>query len=236
MTTQRYDASDFTSLSISHAFEVTLQKGDIYSVILEYPADCAGYISVAKQKATLFVGLKNKTPRKYLNGRHTFRATIVMPEVYGIYLSGASKLTATEPFQMNMRPFEARLSGASRIIDLSVEGPSVDFDLSGASRAEVNVNSAEVDVDLSGASRITITGTVGELSLDLTGASSANARNVNAAIVDVDASGASKASVFVERELKVDLSGASRCDYIGPENLMLKVDSITGASSLKKVK
>ena len=58
MTKQNYSAKDFTSLSISHAFEVQLVKGDTYRVTLEYPADCAQYISVAKQKATLFIGLK----------------------------------------------------------------------------------------------------------------------------------------------------------------------------------
>ena len=235
MTTQRYNATDFTSLSISHAFDITLQKGDRYSVTLEYPADCAEYISVAKQKATLFVGLKNKTPRKFLNGRHTFRATIVMPEVYGIYLSGASRLTATEPFQMNMRPFEAHLSGASKIISLSVDGPSVDVELSGASRAEINVNAGEVEADVSGASKLTLTGNATDLNLEASGASSVNAKNVNAVNVELDGSGASKLYVFVQKELKVDLSGASRCEYIGPDEIVLKSIDVTGASSLKKV-
>ena len=70
MTKQNYSAKDFTSISISNAFEVQLVKGDTYRVTLEYPADCAQYISVAKQKATLFIGLKNKTPRKWMNGKH----------------------------------------------------------------------------------------------------------------------------------------------------------------------
>ena len=129
MTKQNYSAKDFTSISISNAFEVQLVKGDTYRVTLEYPADCAQYISVAKQKATLFIGLKNKTPRKWMNGKHEFRATVQMPEVYGVYLSGAVKLTSDDQFLMNMRPFEVHLSGASKIVSLSVDGPSVDIEL-----------------------------------------------------------------------------------------------------------
>ena len=235
MTKQNYSAKDFTSLSISHAFEVQLVKGDTYRVTLEYPADCAQYISVAKQKATLFIGLKNKTPRKWMNGKHDFRAIVQMPEVYGIYLSGAVKLTADGQFLMNMRPFEAHLSGASKIISLSVDGPSVDIELSGASRADINVNAGEVEADVSGASKLTLTGTVTDLNIDAAGASSVNAKNVNAVNVDLEGSGASKLYVFVQKELKVDLSGASRCEYIGPDEIVLKSIDVTGASSLKKV-
>ena len=235
MTRQGYKAQDFTSLNISHAFDVELVKGDRYSVTLEFPSDCAQYISVAKQGGTLFVGLKNKTPRKFLTGRHTFRATIKMPEVYGIYLSGAAKLTTEDMFLMNMRPLEIRLSGASRLSKIAVDGPSVELDLSGASKAEINLNAAEVDAKVNGASKLTLTGTVDELSLDLSGASSVNAKNVNAAKADVECSGASKAYIYVEQRLKVNLSGASKCEYIAAEGVDLRVDSVTGASTLKRV-
>ena len=53
--------------------------------------------------------------------------------------------------------------------------------------------------------------------------------------VDLEGSGASKLYVFVQKELKVDLSGASRCEYIGPDEIVLKSIDVTGASSLKKV-
>ncbi|MBR5056307.1 MAG: DUF2807 domain-containing protein [Bacteroidales bacterium] len=235
MTTQRYAAKDFTSLSISNAFEVQLVKSDTYRVTLEYPTDCAKYISVARQKATLFIGLKNKTPRKWMNGKHEFRAIVEMPEVYGIYLSGATKLASEDLFLMNMHPFEVELSGAAKITSLSVDGPSVNIELSGASRADINVNAGEVEADVSGASKLTLTGNVTDLTIDASGASSVHAKNVNATNVDVDGSGASKIFIFVERELKVDLSGASKCEYIGPDEIILRSIDITGASALKKV-
>ena len=37
-----------------------------------------------------------------MNGKHEFRATVQMPEVYGVYLSGAVKLTSDDQFLMNM--------------------------------------------------------------------------------------------------------------------------------------
>ena len=235
MTSQRYAAKDFTSLSISNAFEVELRIADRYSVTLEYPADCASYISVAKQKATLFIGLKNKTPRKFLSGKHTYRAIIEMPAVYGIYLSGASRLTCAEPMLMNMHPFELHLSGASRVTGLVIEGPSVDIELSGASKAEVNINAAEVEAEVNGASKLTLTGIAGELSLEANGASGINAKNVKAGRVEVDGSGASKLYVYAEQELEVDLSGASKCEYIAPDNVILKKVDVSGASALRRV-
>lgn len=236
MTKQQFSVWDFTSLSVSHAFDVQLVKGDICSVTLEYPADCAEYISVSQHKSTLFIGLKKKTPRKWLNGRHTYRATIVMPDVYNIYLSGASRLVSDDVFQMNMRPLEIELSGAAHLTALSVEGPSIEIKLSGASKADINVRSSEVEVDLSGASKLSLTGSTISLEIDSSGASSVNARNLNATVVDVDCSGASKSYVFVERELKVELSGASKCEYIAPEGVLLRSIYVSGASSLKKVR
>lgn len=233
--TQKYKAEGFTALTVSNAFEVQLVKSDKYGVTLDFPEDCADYILVSKQGGTLVIALKNKTPRKFRNGNYKFKATVSMPEIYGIYLSGAAKLATDDMFLMNMRPLEIHLSGASRITKLAVDGPSVELELSGASKAEINLNAAEVEADVNGASKLILTGTVDDLSMDLTGASTVNAKNVNAAKVDVECNGASKAYVYVEKMLKVDLSGASRCEYIAPEGVDLRVDSVTGASTLKRV-
>ncbi len=234
--TKSYKVSGFQSISASHAFNIEVAKGSNYAVKLDIPEAYVDYLIVEKRGATLVIGLKNTLPKRIQNLKESCKAFITMPELNGIYLSGASKINVIDPFSISMGKMEVELSGASSILNLNVEAPEIEIEVSGASRGDMLAKAGKIEADVSGASKLTLTGNAGELDAEVSGASGVNAKNLEADTVEVDCSGASKAVVYAEKLLKVDLSGASRCEYYGPEELRLKVDDISGASRLSRAR
>lgn len=234
--TKNYKVSGFESISASHAFNVEVSQGSKYAVQLDIPESYVDYLVVEKRGSTLIIGLKNTLPKRLQNLKETCRAFITMPELNGIYLSGASKINVVDPVSISMGKMDIELSGASSILNLNVKAPEVEIEICGASHADITAKAGKIEGDLSGASRLTLLGNADELKIEVCGASGVNAKNLQATNVDVECSGASKAVVYAEKVLDVELSGASRCEYYGPEDLRLKVDDITGASRLSRAK
>ena len=87
-------------------------------------------------------------------------------------------------------------------------------------------------LSLSGASKAEVEGTFQEVRYMVSGASKLDAEDAKAMIVHVNCSGASKASVYAEKELWAQASGASKITYSG--NAEVKRNLAVGASKIKK--
>ena len=234
--TKTYKVSGFQSISASHAFNIEVAKGSKYAVKIDIPESYMDYLVVEKRGTTLVIDLKSTLPKRIQNLRESCRAFITMPELNGIYLSGASKINVIDQFSIRMGKMEVELNGASNILNLNIEAPEIEIEVSGASRGEILAKAGKVEADVSGASKLNLTGKAGELDVEVSGASGVNAKNLEADTVELDCSGASKAVVYARKLLEVDLSGASRCEYYGPEVLRLKVEDISGASRLSRAR
>ena len=234
--TKTYKVSGFQSISASHAFNIEVAKGSKYAVKIDIPESYMDYLVVEKRGTTLVIDLKSTLPKRIQNLRESCRAFITMPELNGIYLSGASKINVIDQFSIRMGKMEVELNGASNILNLNIEAPEIEIEVSGASRGEILAKAGKVEADVSGASKLNLTGKAGELDVEVSGASGVNAKNLEADTVELDCSGASKAVVYARKLLEVDLSGASRCEYYGPEDLRLKVEDISGASRLSRAR
>lgn len=234
--TKSYTVKGFSSISASHAFDVEVTSGDKYAVTLDIPQSYLDYLVIEKNEGTLVLGFKKTLPKKLSNLRETCKAYITMPELRGIYLSGASKINVKDNVDIAMGKMEIEISGASKINGLTVKAPEVDIEVKGASKADINITTSKVEADVSGASKLVMTGIAGELELEVSGASSVNAKNAKADDVELDCSGASKAIVYAEKRLKVELSGASGCEYYAPEDIRLDIVGISGASSIHRAK
>lgn len=230
-----YPIQDFKSISASYMFNIEVTKGNEYSVSIEAPNTLFDLIRVKKHEDNIDFSLKSELPKRLKDLADKIIVSITMPCLEEVDLSGACKLRGIGVFSTKGKEFSAELSGASRITDFCIEAPKVDIELNGASKAEINVDTKEVEADINGASRLTLTGNAPKMELDLSGASAADTKNINSDYISVEASGASRALVYVKDTLKVELSGASKCEYIGPEDVNLRVDSISGASTLKRV-
>ena len=233
-----YDIDDFTGIRITNAFEVVLEHSDTYKVEIEISEEFLPFLLVKNRGGILELNF-TKLPfdLKQKNRTKDVRAVISMPELTFIEMSGASKLICNDQFTNAMDKISIDLSGGSLIKNLNLKSPEVVIELSGASKATMSVRAGDVDVNLKGSSRLELDGEASELDIKATGSSRVNGAGFVAEDAEVNASGASSVEIGVTRVLTAEISGGSKCRYHGDEdNLTVKAEKISGASSLKHVK
>jgi hypothetical protein len=182
------ELSGFDEVEASNSFSIEISQGESYRVTIRIDDNLEQYLDVRVDGDRLKIGMDSG--RIYNNA--TMEASITMPELSSVHLSGASD-GSIGGFQSS-RPFDAGLSGSS-----SLRGDIV---------------SADVRLDLSGSSDVNLTGSGDDLDLDASGSSEvdlAGFRVVNASgRIDVDASGASDVYYLGSPTLgSISTSGAS---------------------------
>ena len=90
--TQEEAISDFDKVDISSAFDVTINQGEAYKVVIRVDDNIVEHLRVEKAGSTLKIGLK---PNVSKVSNATLEAEISMPELTGIDLSGASDANIT---------------------------------------------------------------------------------------------------------------------------------------------
>ena len=228
----------FSGIQADDAFEIIVEHSDSYRIEVEITEDFLPYL-VVKNRAGILDLSFSKLPLKIKqkNRNKVAKATIKLPELHYVGLSGASRLSSNDEFTSPMQSFSIELSGGSDITNLNINAPDVKVKLSGASKAIVSFRSSDVKADLTGASRLDVVGRTTDFTVHANGASKVNAEAFEAQNVDVSAAGASRVNVCPVQELSVELSGASKCVYYGDsEDLHIKSDKIGGASTLKRHK
>jgi len=226
LETRDVDYSDFSKVEISHAFEVTITRGDSYHVSITLDDNVWENLEVYQRGDTLYVGLKQ--PALYIHV--TQKAAITLPALQSLSLSGASKgdisgFSSTELLALN-------LSGASSLDIDNVNAGNTEFDVSGASRLSGNIDIKDGKYDISGASTVELDGSGNAMDIVASGASHAKLAGFTVVDTKVELSGASSATVNVSGRLDVDVSGASRLEYKG--NPMMGNVEVSGASTIKK--
>ncbi len=206
LETETYAFTDFNKVEISSAFEFEIEQSSSYSIEITVDDNIMEYVRVSQDGQTLKIGLR---PATWI-GPATLKASVTMPELNGLDISGASRGTVSD--FISTEDLDIMVSGASRVTGDIVAG-NVDFDISGASTVQLEGSASNMDANVSGASSLKLDDFI-----------------VNNA--DVDFSGASSGTINLNGRLDADLSGASRLWYIG-EPTMGNIDT-SGASSLSK--
>ena len=223
--TRTYIFTDFTRIEIGHAFELEVTAADTYSVQIEASESIFDRIKVTQTGDKLEIGMDSLF-------FHTYRSPkvkITMPELRGLYLSGASEGNVSG-FRSSHN-FELTLSGASEL-GMDMETGAFTCDMSGASEVSGYLKATRSDIDLSGASRIELSGSGGDIKLEASGASEMNLANFTVNNADINFSGASDGSLEINGRLDVDLSGASTLEYSG--NPTLGELDLGGGSELER--
>ena len=206
LETETYAFTDFNKVEISSAFKFEIEQSSSYSIEITVDDNIMEYVRVSQDGQTLKIGLK---PATWI-GPATLKASVTMPELRGLDISGASRGT---------------VSNFSSTEDL-------DIMVSGASRVSGDIVAGNVDFDISGASSVELEGSANDIIADVSGASSLKLDDFTATNADIDFSGASSGTVNLSGRLDADVSGASRLWYIG-EPTMGDIDT-SGASSVSK--
>ena len=226
LETREMDYSGFTRLDVGSAFEVDIARADSYRVSITADDNLFQYLDVKQRGETLHIGLKQ--PWRYV--RTTRKATITMPDLYGLELSGASR-GKVSGFSSS-HSLELDVSGASSLEIDSLEAGDTKLDISGASKVTGSIETANCEFNLSGASRVELEGSANDIDIEASGASRTELAGFRVNNADVELSGASSGAVTVSGSLDVDLSGASRLDYYG--NPSLGSVDVSGSSKLNR--
>jgi hypothetical protein len=190
MVTQHPNLSDFDRVRVSEAFHVAIRQGEAFEVTVRVDEALIDTLRVRKVGDTLDIGLEPGDGYEIRDARMT--AEVTMPELRGLDLSGASRVTITG--------FKSK-----EVLDLQ---------LSGGSSLEGDIEAGETRIGLSGASGARLSGVTRDLQVRISGASNAELRRFAATDARVDASGASGINVNA-RHLQVAASGAARVTYQG---------------------
>lgn len=198
----------FDSLDVSHGFQVEVQQGESFSVVVRADDNLMDEVRIDKRGTTLVIGLVPSRSYGMINA--TLEAEITMPELTGIDQSGGSHVTLYE--FSSAKALSADLSGGSHL------------------KGEVDVGDATFEV--SGGSWVTLSGSAVDLKVNASAGSHAELGELEVADANVDASGGSHITVNPSGTLDADASGGSHIRYLGSPT-MGKIDA-DGSSSIKQ--
>jgi hypothetical protein len=200
-------AETWSRLQLSQELHARAVRGGAPRLQITINENLAKHLIVRTSGKLLALGLDEG----FQYERLTAKATVTMPALEHVDLSGASRADLIGFEQTPTPRFEARLSGAS-----ALSGP---------------LAAAAVDLDLSGASEARLSGSTGPLDLDLSGASRAGLEGLAAHSARVDLSGGSRAQLLVRDEVHGEASGASSLEVGG--GAIVRVET-SGASSVTR--
>ncbi len=197
MVERSYEITGFDRIQASHSFDVIVTQGDVFSVALTVDESAVQYLDVRKTgEDTLRLSLDSANNYS-INKNLSLIATITLPALRGIELSGAST---------------AEISGFEA-------GDSLDAQMSGASTLGGAIIAGDVSLNLSGSSRALLSGSAQDITLQVSGASVAELMEFDAQNVTAQVSGSSRVQVRMSGTLDVQASGSSEVIYTGDVTL-----------------
>lgn len=226
LETREFDFSDFTNIEVGYAFEVDITRADTYSVYITLNENMFEYLDISRSGKTLRIRMKSS----YIYEHVTRQASITLPALRSLHLSGASRGGVTGFETTDDMRFD--VSGASNLSLVDLKAGDTSFDISGASRVNGSIEITEGDFGISGASTVELEGKGTDVRLEVSGASTARLERFPVEIADTHISGASNVTIEVSDRLDIDVSGASRLYYNGGAELGRV--NVSGASTLNR--
>ena len=206
LETEEYTFANFTRVEISSAFEFQIRQSSSYGINVTADDNVIDHVQISQDGQTLKIRVGGVPSFR----RVTLKASVTMPQLGGLTVSGASHGTVSD-------------FNSTEAVSIAV---------SGASRVTGDITAGNVEFDISGASTIQLEGSANDMVASLSGASRFNLDDFTVNNADVNFSGASSGTVNLDGRLDADLSGASRLWYIGAPT-MGDINT-SGASTLSK--
>ena len=230
VVTEEKGFSDFKYVEVTGTFEVEIVQSDTFNTTIEADETMFDYVSVTKERDTLKISLSPRhTFTDFTLQAKTLKATVTMPSIYGLELSGASK-GAARGFK-SLDNFNLDVSGASSLDMDDIKVGDLSMEVSGASRVSGNMTAADIKLELSGASKVELAGLADDIMLKISGASTADLADFLLDNASAKLSGASEVTLNVKGKLDASVSDASRLYFLG--NPTMGNISVTGASTIK---
>ncbi len=168
---------EFSSISVSDDFEISLVKGK-HGVKITSEKELIPYIQVYVRSKSLFITYDEKSVpkdiRKLFRGRGSsdpvFRAVVSMPEIGGISLSNNATLSSIEDFSGGT--FDLNLADKAQVKTLTVRVNSANLNLKKNAQVSMNVEVANrLEINTEGNASIKLSGKAQEFSVNAAGSS-----------------------------------------------------------------
>ncbi len=185
---KKFDLKGFRRIEAGGAFVITIRKGDTFEVIADTDEqNDLNDIDFEVHNNTLEIGHKDKF--SFGRRNETVRINVTMPSLEGLDISGASTL---------------------KVIGFKDKSKDLDIQLSGASKAAIDVEVRKIEFDASGASKADLRGSAEKINMDISGACHIDAKRMQINQARADASGASHISFGKVKVFDSNTSGASK--------------------------
>lgn len=236
--TKTYDLTGFNGLAAGDSFSVNLVQDSEWLVELEYSDFLEKYLDVKVKDGVLRLYLKDvssslRNSRKYKDGK-VLKATVHMPDLNRLYLSGAAKLWQDGKFTVPDKDFRLELSGASSADNLQIDARTARLAISGASKCKSLKGAYEkVKMEVSGAAKCDINADAADWDVVISGSGMVEMGGAQCSVIDIETSGAAKAKVYVpSAQLRYEGTGASAMNAIDAPTGAATVE-LSGASSCR---
>ncbi len=208
VTSLNYSIPNYSTLKVSSAFNAYVTFSDTEeSIRIEANENLHKRIVVKRDGNSLVIKLKTLT---HVRGNATLNAYITTKNISEFDMAGASHLT---------------LDSKWLVQDGKVE-------LTGASEFTGEVSAQRLEFDMRGASNANIYGNVDELYADLSGASNIMDYDLLVERLNIEMSGASEGFLSVNESIDIEARGASTLNYKGDAVITNK--ELAGSSEIRK--
>ncbi|MBN1519036.1 MAG: DUF2807 domain-containing protein [Spirochaetales bacterium] len=206
VVTQERDLSGFTSVSATSVEEVSIEKGNEFSVTVTMDQNLLSSYETNVSGGTLHLGFKSGVSVSAITKLHVH---VVMPELRSVSGSGTGTFTIAKGF--SGAEFAASLSGT------------------GSLRAHLDYK--KVRIDISGTGQAELSGKADDVKVAISGAGSLSGRSFQARTATLSISGTGSMKISVTDNLDAVISGLGSIIYYGSP----KVDQrISGLGSVQR--
>ena len=231
--TKTYQLDSFDGVEVSWIFQVDLIQSSTQKVEVDAPDFVMPYITVKVRNNTLILGnsgMPSDIRRKLERGSYKVHATVALPELAHVEMSGASKMVADGNFKT--ANFSMELSGATSLKELNLKADYANIECSGASKFQMKGNLKKVKMDLSGASKGTLESDGQDMDLDLSGSGKLE---LTGGYDNLKADLSAAAHLWMKGTLgsfRLSGSGAAKADLTDCATIEARVE-MSGASSVR---
>jgi hypothetical protein len=171
--TRTYDFTNFSRVDVRGQWQVTLVRGDSWSVEISYPVELEPYVNVNATAGELVVELTGErgTPWSDFGRRDGIGVTarVVMPQLDAVKLAGPTKLDLSG---FDGKELELSAAGAFQITAADCRYDILTYDAAGAGSADLGgLTATDAHVEIAGAQSATLRMAGGTLSGAIVGAS-----------------------------------------------------------------
>ncbi len=214
MVSEERPVSGFDEIVLSGSGEVILTQDAVERLTIEAEKDVLPYLDTEVRGRTLYLGKKKHNWKRghWFDGHEKIKYYVSMKTIHGISISGSGSINSQN---IDTDRIEIAISGSG---DIDVKA----------------IRSDKIDLRISGSGDCQLAGNVDDQDVIISGSGSYLAPELISQSTKISISGSGKATVQVEEELDVRISGSGSIRYSGnPQDLSL---TSSGSGRVKKIR